>query len=230
MSGRIIAIGDIHGCADEFEELLVRVSPTGDDRVVLVGDQINRGPDSLRVMDIARSIGATMLLGNHERRLMLAREGKRIKQLSEEDLDTFRKLRPEDWACMDSALLTLHLPEYDTVIVHGGFAPGVDWRTQGAQTVTRVQVVDSKGNALKRSEAPPGCRHWTTLWNAAPFVIYGHTPWREPHFTEWTVGIDTGCVYGGWLSAYILPDRRLVQVPARRCYFRPPMRWCISAW
>ena len=70
MNGRLIAIGDIHGCHFEFAELLARLAPTRDDRIVLVGDLVNRGPDSCRVIDLARQHRAIALLGNHELRLM----------------------------------------------------------------------------------------------------------------------------------------------------------------
>ena len=65
--GRIIAIGDVHGCADEFETLLGRLALTRHDRVVLVGDLVNRGPDSARVLELARRHAHRSLLGNHER-------------------------------------------------------------------------------------------------------------------------------------------------------------------
>ncbi|MFA5258324.1 MAG: hypothetical protein WC360_09240 [Opitutales bacterium] len=121
--------------------------------------------------------------------------------------------------------LFYHLPEYDTVFVHGGFAPRIPWQEQSGKTVTLIQVVDKKGRAYKRSDAPPGCPHWSELWKGPPFVVYGHTPWHEPHLTEWSLGLDTGCIYGGALSALVLPEREIVQERAAKEYFPPPMSW-----
>src|SRR4051812_25086429 len=70
MNGRLIAIGDIHGCHVEFAELLDQLDLKSDDRLILLGDLVNRGPDSLRVLDLARSHHAISLLGNHELRLL----------------------------------------------------------------------------------------------------------------------------------------------------------------
>jgi len=70
MNGRLIAIGDIHGCHAEFAELLDQLAPTKDDRLILLGDLVNRGPDSPKVIDLARAASALSLLGNHELRLL----------------------------------------------------------------------------------------------------------------------------------------------------------------
>ena len=60
---------------------------------------------------------------------------------------------------------------------------------------------------------------WADLWGGPPFVVYGHTPRHEVYRLKWSIGIDTGCVMGGHLTAYILPERRIVQVKARQNYF-----------
>lgn len=106
------------------------------------------------------------------------------------------------------------------VFVHGGFLPGRPWQKQPARIVTRIQVVGKDGEPRKRSEEP-AAPHWSTLWVGPPFVVYGHTPRDDVARTKWTLGIDTACVLGGHLTAYILPERRLVQVKARECYYDP---------
>ena len=70
---RTIAIGDVHGCADEFEELLKRLKLKSDDKVIQVGDLVNRGPDSHRVVELAREYQVESIIGNHELRLITAR-------------------------------------------------------------------------------------------------------------------------------------------------------------
>ena len=220
MNGRLIAIGDIHGCHAEFAELLDKLSLTKDDRLILLGDLVNRGPDSTKVIDLARANNAIPLLGNHELRLLNYRRTKNPDFRRENDEDTFKRLRTEDWAYLESMLLTYYVEELDTVFVHGGFVPGEPWRTQPASVVTRVQVIDREGRARKRADypdAPP----WSDLWKGPPFVVYGHTPRPEVYRLKWSLCIDTGCVMGGHLTAYILPEKRLVQVRARRRYFVP---------
>jgi predicted phosphodiesterase len=219
MNGRIIAIGDIHGCYQEFAELLERLALTKDDQLVLLGDLINRGPDSLKVIDLARANRALSLLGNHELRLLNYRKSKDTVFLKEGDPQTLEKLRPEDWTYLEAMVLTHYIEELNTVFVHGGFLPNEPWQKQPASVVTRVQVIDRDGKPRKRAEAPEGSPAWADLWNGPPFVVYGHTPRPEIYKLKWSVGIDTACVMGGFLTAYILPERRFVQVKARKRYY-----------
>ena len=218
MNGRIIAIGDIHGCHQEFADLLERLALTKDDQLVLLGDLVNRGPDSLKVIDLAKANRALSLLGNHELRLLNYRKTKDPAFLKETDGDTQAKLRPEDWAYLEAMPLTHSIEELNTVFVHGGFLPNEPWQKQPASVVTRIQVVDHDGKPRKRAEAE-GCPVWADLWNGPPFVVYGHTPRPEVYKLKWSLGIDTACVMGGFLTAYILPEKRLVQVKARKRYF-----------
>jgi predicted phosphodiesterase len=220
MNGRVIAIGDIHGCHEEFAELLDRLSLTKDDRLILLGDLVNRGPDSTMVIDLARANNAIPLLGNHELRLLNYRRTKNPDFLKEKDQETFARLRPADWTYLESMLLTYYVGELDTVFVHGGFVPGEPWQKQLASVVTRVQVIDRDGRPRKRADCPR-CPFWADLWNGPPFVVYGHTPRLEVYSLKWSVCIDTGCVMGGCLTAYVLPEKRFVQVKARRRYCSP---------
>jgi hypothetical protein len=218
MNGRIIAIGDIHGCHAEFSELLDRIAPTTDDQLILLGDLVNRGPDSCKVIDLARKHATLSLLGNHELRLLNYRKSSDTAYLKETDEETYRKLRPDDWTYLEQMPLTHHDAELNTVFVHGGFLPDQPWQKQPANVVTRIQVIDAQGRPRKRADAedaPP----WADLWNGPPFVVYGHTPRPEPYKRKWSVGIDTACAMGGCLTAYILPEKRFVQVKARRRYF-----------
>ena len=220
MNGRLIAIGDIHGCHAELVELLEQLGPAKDDQFILLGDLVNRGPDSPKVLALARSLNAVSLLGNHELRLLNFWHTKDRTVLKEDDEATFAQMRPEDWAYLEGMPLTHYVKEWDTVFVHGGFVPGKPWHEQPATVVTRVQVVDPEGQPRKRADCPDGPA-WADLWNGPPFVVYGHTPREEIYKLKWSVGIDTACVMGGHLTAYILPEKRFVQVKARQRYYPP---------
>ena len=218
MNGRLIAIGDIHGCHLEFAELLSRLALGRDDRVILLGDLVNRGPDSNKVLALAREAGVTSLLGNHELRLLNYRRSGDKKSLKEGDLETFEKLQTEDWTFIEGMPLTFAEPALNLVFVHGGFLPNEPWQKQPAEIVTRIQVIDRNGHAAKRADEPDAPA-WADLWSGPPFVVYGHTPRPEIYKLKWSLGIDTGCVQGGNLTAYILPEKRFVQVKARQRYW-----------
>jgi predicted phosphodiesterase len=214
---RTITIGDVHGCADEFEELLNALELEPEDRVIQVGDLINRGPNSRGAIEIARKYKVEAILGNHELRLLTARKKGKRSILKNYDIPTFKALTEDDWRFLEAMPKFLYDATIDTVIVHGGFLPNIPWQTQDLETITSIQVIDKKGKPAKRSDnpdAPP----WADAWSGAPFVIYGHTP--RPNVLErpGSIGIDTGCVYGGHLTAYCIEDKSLVQVRAKTAY------------
>ena len=213
MSSRWIAIGDVHGCADELEDLLALLSPVEGDRVVLLGDLVNRGPASHRVVQLARREGFLGLMGNHEHRLLAYRREPREDLLKRYDYATLGQLTEEDWAYLGTLRATLEPPGGPFVLVHGGFLPGIPWREQSLEQVCRTKWVHPPG-------APEGADpvHWSDLWGGPERVLYGHTPGPEVRVSAHALGLDTACVYGGKLTACLLPGMELVQVPARRSY------------
>ncbi|MDX2108942.1 MAG: metallophosphoesterase [Verrucomicrobiota bacterium] len=222
MEARLIAIGDIHGCAWEFEQLLSHLQPGPQDQVVLLGDLVNRGPDSHRVLKLARECRAISLLGNHERRLLnFLRLGNSL-DLKTYDRYTIDELTDEDWDYISHMRLTHYSFTHDTVFVHAGFLPNIPWQKQTVSIVTEIQVVDNEGQPRKRSESP-NSPHWCELWKGPPFVVYGHTPRKTTLMKEWSLGLDTACVNGGFLSAYVLPEKKIYQVKAKRAYVPIPL-------
>jgi serine/threonine protein phosphatase 1 len=220
MSGRLIAVGDIHGCHKEFADLLDKLDLKKDDRLILLGDLISRGPDSGKVVELAREHATASLLGNHELRHLNYRRTDDPSHLKKYDYATMEQLRGRDWDYLEQMKLTYEDPELGVVFVHGGFLPDRPWQKQPARVVTRIQVVGKDGEPHKRSEMPDA-PHWSTLWEGPPFVVYGHTPREEVSRTKWALGIDTACVMGGSLTAYVLPEKKLVQVKARETYYKP---------
>jgi len=217
MSGRTIVIGDVHGCRYELDLMLDSLQPGARDTVVFLGDLVNKGPDSVGVLRRARELDARCLLGNHEARLRRYRATGDETLLKAGDRATLTSLNQADWAQIEAMERTIALPEFQALAVHGGFLPEPHWSEQSEEVVTQLQVIDESGRARKRSDAPQG-RPWADYWPGPEFVVYGHTPrpevLRRPH----SIGIDTGCVYGGSLTAMVFPHRILCQVKARRAY------------
>ncbi len=218
--GRLIAIGDVHGCADELEEMLDKIAPSVDDTLIFLGDLINRGPDSARVLKRVESLGnARCLLGNHELRLLRYRHEGDPSLLKDYDWPTLKQIGPEDWAFLESLELTISYPEAEAVFVHGGFLSDRAWTEQDAEVVTSIQVIDPDNPAVygKRSKMTNGIS-WAERWKGPPFVICGHTPRPEIFRRPWSLCIDTGCVYGGKLTAYDVEAEKFLQVSARKAY------------
>lgn len=216
-AGRTLIIGDIHGCADELQTLLDAFSPRPEDRIIAAGDLINRGPDSRKVLELARSHGIQPILGNHELRLLKAWSGNKKGLLRKKDEPTFAQLAAADWEWMQTWPHVLEIPALKALVVHGGFAPGIPWDQQDPDVVTRIQVLNKKGLPAKRTDAPSG-RPWAESWTGPEHVYYGHTPRPHPLFHPFATGLDTGCLYGYTLTALALPEKEIFRVHARRSY------------
>ena len=214
---RTIAIGDVHGCATEFEALLSVLKPKPEDCIIQVGDLINRGPDSHDAINLAREYKVNCILGNHELRLLNARYGSCTNKLKSYDLETIDQLTEADWDYLKTFQNYLHIPEQDVVIVHAGFLPEPAWHSQPIEVITEIQAIDADGRAARRTVASEAAS-WIDSWPVSPFVVYGHTSLPEVVRRPGSIGIDTGCVYGGYLTAYIVEEQTIVQVPARKAY------------
>ncbi|MGJ3243939.1 MAG: metallophosphoesterase [Opitutales bacterium] len=220
MSATLI-IGDVHGCFDELARLLDILKPAQDDRLIQLGDLINKGPDSPGCVALARQTGMTCLIGNHEDRLLQARQARTpLQQLKRDDAATLTAIEdPADWDWLATLPDQLPLPELETVCVHGGFLPGDPrpWQDQPRSITSQIQVIAPGNRPGKRSDWPDSPL-WADFWTGPPRVLYGHTPRPEPYLSPWALGIDTGCVYGGRLTAWVFPENRPVSVRARRAY------------
>jgi hypothetical protein len=224
VSVRTIVVGDVHGCLEELDELLrlVEFRP-GFDRLVFVGDLIDRGPDSVGVVRRARELRARSVAGNHEEKhLRWARAG----APSRARCAPGARLSPADLAWLGSLPPWLRL-DGGWAVVHGGLAPARTLDGQRKDEVVRLRLVDDRGDMVVAPGArpPPGAAPWATRWRGPESVVYGHhvhdldTPRvDEPAAGVRCVGLDTGCCYGGRLSALVLPAEEIVSVAAREPY------------
>lgn len=233
---RTVVVGDVHGCSAELHALLERVAFVGgSDRLVFVGDLVARGPDTRGVLDVVRKTGAVVVRGNHEDRLLAwkaAMDSRRRGELSlppdlgRIHLDVARSLGDEDWALLESTPVTHLMPSHETLVVHAGLVPGVAIEEQDPAMMMRIRSLGTRGEARDHGGPVP----WGARWIGPPHVVFGHAASLDPQLHPWATGIDTGCVYGGYLTAMVLEEgcepppiaaRRdvLVSVPARRRYF-----------
>lgn len=215
-------VGDIHGCVEELEALLEHVSfQPGVDTLVLVGDLVNKGPDSVGVVRLARKLEARAVVGNHDDLLLRCIAARRRK----ED-DTFpdsvrrlaKRLDDEDVAWLEGLPLWLQLPHHHALVVHAGLLPNIPVSAQPREVLLTVRSIRSDGTATKRLEEG---RPWASLWPGPEHVFFGHDAVRGLQRWPYATGLDTGCVYGGRLTACILPERTIVSVPARRMHCEP---------
>jgi Calcineurin-like phosphoesterase len=213
---RTLLIGDVHGCVDELQALLAAAGVTPQDRVVLVGDLVAKGPDSRGVVRLARERGFQAVLGNHDAAVLRVRQpdaGGRPPR--PEHRRVAASLSDEDWRWLEALPLTLALPEHGVRVVHAGLVPGVPLEAQAREDLLNLRSITPGGRGSRRiEEGVP----WASVWQGPEHVVFGHDAVRGLQRHPFATGLDTGCVYGGALTGLLLPERRLVSVPARRAY------------
>jgi diadenosine tetraphosphatase ApaH/serine/threonine PP2A family protein phosphatase len=215
MGGRTIVVGDVHGCYDELEELLGRAAFGAGDRLVCVGDLVAKGEKSRDVLDLFMSDARlSSVLGNHDRAVLRALRGEavRLKPAQEKGL---RELQPEGarYAQFLSALaLSIDLGSH--VVVHAGLRPGVALAEQSADDLTELRTLGP--DRTSRDGTP-----WYDVYDGERVALFGHWPAPFPRRGPRAIGLDTGCVYGYELTAYVIEEDKFLSVPARRAYSPP---------
>lgn len=209
---RTLLIGDVHGCNEELGELLKLSGWTSEDRLVLVGDLVAKGPDSVGVVTRARELGALAVLGNHDAHLLEVRAGLSKKAHHSK---VAAAMTEADWKYLDELPLWLDFPELNCLVVHAGLIPTVELARQPKHVLLNIRSLDAEGHASMRVD---GGVPWASRWPGPRHVVFGHDALRglqqHPHAT----GLDTGCVYGRELTGLWLPENRLVSVKARRVW------------
>ncbi len=214
MSERTIFIGDVHGCFDELESLLDKVNFTPrEDRLIFLGDLINKGPYPKEVVDFVRKGNHLCVLGNHELGFLRSLDEERyFKKGFKKFYESLGKDRDEVIEWMRS--LPLYIEEKDFICVHAGLEPGVPLAKQNPRVLTRIRTWGGDPEDLNNEDDPA----WHDLYEGKKTVIYGHWAMQGLWETENTIGLDSGCVWGGKLSALIWPERKIKQVKAKRQY------------
>jgi protein phosphatase len=240
-AGPFDIIGDIHGCLDETLELLTILGYTVSDeagrysvshpdgrKIVFVGDLVDRGPKSpgvIRlVMDAVSSGSGFCVAGNHDVKLSRALRGRDVKlthglaesmeQLKQES-DEFRKIAAD---YLDGLVSHYVFDEGRLVVAHAGLREEMHGRGSGA---VRQFAMYGETTGETDEYGLPVRYNWAADYRGKAMVVYGHTPVPEAEWINNTICLDTGCVFGGKLTALRYPERELVSVPARRMYYEP---------
>jgi protein phosphatase len=242
-TGPFDVVGDVHGCRSELEALLGRLGyvvvrdgegrpvdashPEGR-RIVFVGDLVDRGPDSPGVLRLVMGmVGAGHALavpGNHENKLVRALKGSKV-QVSHGLAETLAQLeaetpefRAEVQTFCYGLVSHLVLDGGDLVIAHAGLKEAYHGRASG-----RVRSFALYGDTTGETDefGLPVRYPWANDYRGRAMVLYGHTPTPVPEWVNNTLCLDTGCVFGGMLTALRYPEKETVSVPAERVWYEP---------
>lgn len=200
----IFIVGDIHGCIDEFVELIRRIQLSDTDLLVCVGDVIGKGPDSSAVVDLIMSYPNVLsVLGNYEWDLL-------NKQRNETGISSSYRDYIETWP--------LVIGWENDMVIHGGLNSKKPIHEHDENDLVSIRSPENDN----RYESP----FWFERYEGKQRIYFGHTVLEDPIRMNNTVGLDTGCVYGGALTAYDRSGDRFLSVPARNNYKkRDSSRW-----
>lgn len=259
VGGPFDIIGDVHGCADELERLLAELGyqacdPVTNDpgwsrrnyvhpqnrRAIFVGDLVDRGPRALDVLSIVRNMvlagSAFCVPGNHDDKLLKKLRGKNVKMAYgiEETLADLETVPTEDQQAFTEQLIKFldglishHVfDDGKLVVAHAGLTAEMHGRASG-----KIRAFAMYGDTTGETDdfGMPVRRNWAADYRGSAAVVYGHTPVAEAEWLNNTLNIDTGCVFGGKLTALRYPERELVAVDAVKQYCEPGRPFLPSA-
>ena len=213
---RTLLIGDIHGCYHELQDLLERAALSADDRVIALGDIVDRGHESPAVVDFFRQrwdaseYNARSLLGNHERKHLRSARGEIKAALSQQIArKQLGPAYPAALSLFETLPPYLELPQ--AILVHGYLEPGIPLAQQRITVITGAR----SGEAYLTSRYPV---RWYELYQGDKPVIFGHDDILgngQPFvYQDRAIGLDTSCVLGKHLTGLLLPEFQFVSVPA----------------
>jgi protein phosphatase len=238
-------IGDIHGCYDELVALLTKLGyspvqngdsasdpplfvPPAGRKAVFLGDFVDRGPNTpgvLRLVTQMISAGhAFAVPGNHDIKLLRKLRGKDV-QLTHGIAETLQQLEKESpefrqqvAKFLDSLVSHYVFDAGRLVVAHAGMKQEMQGRGSGA---VRDFALFGETTGEVDEFGLPVRYNWAADYRGSATVVYGHTPVPEPEWLNRTINIDTGCVFGGKLTALRYPEKELVSVPAGRTHYQP---------
>ena len=205
---RTILFGDVHGCYEEWQELIEKIKPEKKDLLISVGDLICKGPSSRKTLDFAMSLpNLKCVIGNHELHFLKAWKSGELDDLSKDyqkrALDEFGSELGRYMKWIESWPFYLDLEE--CLVVHAGIRSGLTLEKQSPEELCNLRNLE---------DGMP----WHEKYKGKKLIVYGHWARQGLCVKENTIGLDSGCVYGKQLSAVILPERKIIQIEAKKAY------------
>lgn len=245
---RHIIIGDIHGCLFELKTLIKKLKLVSSDKLYFIGDLIDRGPESIGVVkyvrDLAEQYSVVLILGNHEEKLLRfihhtnANSDFAHKMLNAGNISSLlNHLNTPDIDFLSSSYINYNIFEKNICILHGGI-PGnckfdlsynykysfdIFKTHKGLELLLKTRFLDEHGNVIVLGEENEKSVFWADYYKSQyGKIIFGHHAIvsAKPKLYTNAINIDTGCVYGGWLSCCISHDENMsyLSVKARKDY------------
>jgi len=235
---RTFVVGDQHGCYEEAKELL-KLLDFGSPRVKIIclGDFLDRGPDSVACVRLARELNISSVAGNHE--IKLLKWLRRTDAKKEETLlrqPHYYQFSQDDIDWMSSLPYYIKAPEQDAIVVHAGVKPYLPIERQSREDLCYLRYTDKNGKFVSirkihevGSVSAANAVFWVARgpFTAAKSIYYGHSVYEGgvhiDRFDDGSecIGVDTGCCFGMSLSAICMETKEVISVKAKRVYYEP---------
>lgn len=246
--GSFDIIGDVHGCCDELEQLLQQLGYTASEnssnkhsfwnyptykhpqgrKAIFLGDLVDRGSRILDTLKLVHNMqeadSALCILGNHENKLIRKLNGKNVKlnhglEQTVAELDTITPEQQQEINTWLKSLISHYvLDDGKLVVAHAGLREELQGR--GSGYVRNFALYGETTGEIDEFGFPVRYE-WAREYRGKAMVVYGHTPVLEAEWLNNTIDIDTGCVFGGKLTALSYPEQELVSVDAAKTYCEP---------
>ena len=232
---RTIIVGDVHGCIDELKALINQLELNPNDRLFFIGDLINKGPNSVGVVQYLYALSKTyfisLILGNHEEKFLRYLQH---KQTNSKALATMKitpdfellaqNLKTDEIEFLKQSFYNYYLEQLNLVLVHGGITKNckVDFkinspynsekRNSELELLTKTRFLDSNGKFVSLGTENETTPFWADVYDGSHGkVVFGHHSFiqNSPSYFPNAIGIDNGCVYGGYLTALIFTDKKM---------------------
>jgi bis(5'-nucleosyl)-tetraphosphatase (symmetrical) len=212
MGRRVIVYGDIHGCLREFEKLRSKIKPKKGDIEISTGDFINKGFHSLKMIRYMENEDILSVMGNNEEKILNAykkykKDGKKaIEKLRKDEKLLIKELSKRDYHFLKS--LPYFIKIKNLTVVHGGIPLGLKLNRhldkEEKRSLTLLRFYNKNLQPIPYRDVENRYKFWSELYDGREgFVVFGHHPFKKPKIDKYSIGIDTGCVYGGKLSAVV---------------------------
>src|SRR3989338_3271684 len=209
MTKRIIVFGDIHGCYEEWQELIDKARPSKEDTLITIGDLCCKGPSTKKTLDLAMNLpNLKCVMGNHDYFLYERWKTKTLYAMSEEyQHATIHELGKElDKYMKFIAKWPFFIELKECIAVHAGLRPGIPLKKQSYMDFLYLRTLE------------PDDRPWYEDYRDSKLIVHGHWAKQGLVIRENVIGLDSGCVYGRELSCIILPERKIISVKAKKAY------------
>jgi len=226
--------GDLHGCLAEFKTLRAKINPSKNDREIVIGDILDRGPSSNELLAYIRKHSIESILGNHEYKYIryqkhyekFLQTSKKIPmKLTSTEAKIFETLTDEDFNYLNS--LPYFIKIDNLTLLHAGITNKINLDKIDKDDLSKllwIRTLDKNQKILSLKDDKDDAKHWSEYYNGNQgIIVYGHQAFKDVKINKYSLGIDTGCVYGNKLTAVIientinpLSDYELVSVPSKQ--------------